>query len=105
VLDISYKKPKDFGGSVSVGLLGGAFSIEGTNKNRRATYLLGVRQKTTRYLLNSLDTRGEYCSSFIDIQTYLTYNLSTDWEIAFLGNYSRNRSSVIPEDREPLTRS
>lgn len=100
VLDISYKKPKDFGGSVSAGLLGGAFSIEGTNKNRRATYLLGVRQKTTRYLLNSLDTRGEYRPSFIDIQTYLTYNLSTDWEIAFLGNYSRNRYSVIPEDRE-----
>lgn len=100
VLDISYKKPKDFGGSVSAGLLGSSLSLEGTNKNRRASYLLGVRRKSTRYLLNTLDTQGEYFPSFTDLQAYITYDISTDWELSFLGNYSRNHYNVTPESRE-----
>ncbi len=100
VLDINYKKPRDFGGSVSAGLLGGSVSLEGTNKNRRASYLLGVRQKSSRYVLNSLDTQGDYLPSFTDIQAYITYDINTDWEIAFLGNYSRNKFSLVPESRE-----
>jgi hypothetical protein len=100
VLDITYKKPRDFGGSVSAGLLGEAISLEGTSKSRRTTYLLGVRHKTNKYLLSSLDTKGEYQPSFVDVQTYITYDLSTAWEIGFLGNYSRNKYSLVPEDRE-----
>jgi hypothetical protein len=45
VLDIQYKKPTQFGGSVSLSLLGGSFQIEGASKNKKLNYLLGVRQK------------------------------------------------------------
>ncbi len=100
VLDITYKRPKDFAGTVSAGLLNQSLSIEGTNKNRRLSYLLGARQKSTKYVLGSLDTDGDYQPSFTDLQTFITYDITTDWEISFLGNYNRNKYLVIPESRE-----
>lgn len=100
VLDIKYKKPKDFAGSFSAGLLGTSLSLEGTNKNRRLSYLLGFRQKSTRYLLGTLDVDGDYQPSFYDVQTFITYDLNTDWEISFLGNLNSNKYTVIPQSRE-----
>ncbi len=100
VLDIKYKKPKNFGGSVAAGLLGSSINIEGTNKNRRLSYLFGVRQKSTRYVLGTLDVDGDYQPSFYDVQTYLTYDINTDWEISFLGNLNINNYIVIPQSRE-----
>lgn len=100
VLDIKYKKPKNFGGSVAAGLLGSSINIEGTNKNRRFTYLFGLRQKSTRYVLGTLDVDGDYQPSFYDVQTYMTYDINTDWEISFLGNLNINNYIVIPQSRE-----
>lgn len=100
VLDIKYKKPKNFGGSVAAGLLGSSVNIEGTNKNRRLSYLFGVRQKSTRYVLGTLDVDGDYQPSFYDIQTYLSYDLNTDWELSFLGNLNINNYIVVPQSRE-----
>lgn len=100
VLDIKYKKPKNFGGSVAAGLLGSSINIEGTNKSRRFTYLFGLRQKSTRYVLGTLDVDGDYQPSFYDFQTYMTYDVNTDWEISFLGNLNINNYIVIPQSRE-----
>ena len=100
VLDIKYKKPKNFGGSVAAGLLGSSINIEGTNKSRRFTYLFGLRQKSTRYVLGTLDVDGDYQPSFYDVQTYMTYDINTDWEISFLGNLNINNYIVIPQSRE-----
>jgi hypothetical protein len=100
VLDIKYKKPKDFAGTASIGLLGNSVSFEGTNKNRRLSYLFGFRQKSTRYLLGSLDVDGDYQPNFYDVQTFISYDLSTNWEVSFLGNYNLNNYIVIPQSRE-----
>lgn len=100
VLDIKYKKPKNFGGSVSAGLLGSSINLEGTNKSRRFTYLFGLRQKSTRYVLGTLDVDGDYQPSFYDVQTFMTYDINTDWEISFLGNLNINNYIVIPQSRE-----
>src|SRR6185503_9579246 len=43
VLDIQYKKPKSFGGSAYIGLLEQGFHVEGSTKNDRFSFLLGVR--------------------------------------------------------------
>ncbi|MCD4680818.1 MAG: TonB-dependent receptor, partial [Bacteroidales bacterium] len=100
VLDIKYKKPSELAGSVSLSLLGASFHIEGTAAKERLTYLLGVRHKTNQYVLNSLETKGDYKPSFTDIQTLVTYGLSKKLEISFLGNYARNSYKLIPSDRE-----
>lgn len=97
VLDITYKKPERFEGSAAVSLLGGSAYVGFSTKHFSMTN--GVRYKTNRYLLGSLETKGEYDPSFVDYQTYLTYSPSKRWEIGFIGNISQNHYNFKPEDR------
>ena len=99
VLDIRYKKPKKLAGSVALSLLGGSAHLEGTAFSKKMTHISAVRYKTSKYLLNSLDEQGEYNPEFLDFQTYMTFSLSEKSEIAFLGNYSQNSYTFVPEDR------
>ena len=97
VLDITYKKPERFEGTASVSLLGGnAYVGFATEK---FSIINGVRYKTNRYLLGSLETKGEYDPNYVDYQTYLTYAPSKRWEIGFIGNFSQNSYQFQPEDR------
>ncbi len=100
VLDVQYRRPRKFAGTVSGSLLGGNIHLEGATKNYRLTWLIGARYKTTKYLLGGLNTKGNYKPSFGDIQAYVTYDLTTNWELDFLGNYASNVYQVIPENRE-----
>lgn len=104
VLDIKYKRPEEFAGSVSASFLGASAHIEGSKKlganaYNKFRYLLGARYKTTRYLLGSLDVTGEYTPDFADVQTYLTYDISKDFQIGLLGNYNTSTFNFIPEER------
>jgi len=100
VLDITYKRPKEFGGSVTASLLGGAMHLEGASKNNRFTFLFGARQRTNKYVLTSLDTKGEYQPRFTDIQALLSYDASDKLTFELLGNYNRNKYTFVPKDRE-----
>jgi len=100
VLDVRYKKPKEFKGSLELGLLGGSFHLEGSDRKHKFTYLLGVRQKSSQYLLKSLETKGEYSPSFTDVQSYLTYKISTRIDIEWITNFAMNRFVFKPVDRE-----
>ncbi len=91
---------RSFAGSSSVSLLGASAHVEGASKTQRFTYLAGYRYKTTSYLLNTLETSGDYKPQFSDLQTLLTYQLSRKLEISFLGNYSSNRYQFVPRTRD-----
>lgn len=99
VLDIRYRKPTKFAGSASASLLGFTGQIEGTIK-QRFTYMIGARQRTTQYLLNSLDTKGNYRPSFTDVQGQFTYDFTEKLSLQILGNYAQNVYRVVPENRE-----
>jgi hypothetical protein len=98
-LDITYKRPREFRGSASVSLLGASAHVEGATPTRRFTYLAGYRYKTTSYLLNTLETSGDYKPQFSDFQTLLTYQLTRTLEVSFLGNYSSSKYRFIPHSR------
>lgn len=100
VLDVKYKEPEEFAGSFSVSLQGASLHIEGASDNYRLTHITGIRFKGNQYVLQSLDTDGSYKPSFIDVQSYLTYDISEKWEIGFLGNIAQNKYNFIPETRE-----
>ncbi|MFI5135902.1 MAG: TonB-dependent receptor plug domain-containing protein, partial [Chitinophagales bacterium] len=99
VLDISYKKPKKFGGSVSASLLGASLALEGSTKNQRLRYLFGARYKTSQYILNSLETTGNYRPDFTDIQGDIQYDFSSKLTLEAIGNYSANTYQFVPEQR------
>lgn len=97
VLDVSYKRPKAFEASASAGLLG-ATAYVGTS-GKKFTQIHGIRYKTSKYLLGSLDTKGEYNPSFFDYQTYQTFRVTPKWDITFLGYISDNNYKFIPQTR------
>ncbi|PKP31743.1 MAG: TonB-dependent receptor [Bacteroidetes bacterium HGW-Bacteroidetes-16] len=100
VLDIKYKRPIEFGGSFSASLLGTELSLGGITPNQRLTYLVGARYKTNSYLLNSLQTKGEYQPEFADIQSLITFKINEKWDLSLLGYYSKNKYKVVPSNRE-----
>ncbi len=100
VMDVQYKSPKQFAGSVSASLLGGSFHLEGRGMKQRLKYLMGYRYKTNQYILKSLDTKGDYKPSFSDFQLFVAYDLTDEWELSLLGNYALNNYNIIPQSRE-----
>ncbi len=98
VLDVSYKKPKTFGGSITASLLGVAAHVEGISKNNRLSYLVGLRQKSNQFLLQAQQTSGAYFPSFTDAQALIHYDINKKWSAEVLGNYARNRFSYVPEE-------
>lgn len=98
VLDIKYKRPKKFEANVSACLLGASAYIGFSTK--KFSWSNGIRYKTNKYLLGTLETKGEYQPNFLDYQTYLTYEPSDRWSIELLGDISENHYNFYPEDRE-----
>jgi hypothetical protein len=104
VLDIKYKRPEKTKGSLSTSLLGASAHIEGSkrlgaNAYNKFRYLIGARYKTSKYILGSLDTKGEYLPTFTDIQAYLTYDISRTLQVGVLGNYNRSIYEFTPTTR------
>ncbi|MGZ4035591.1 MAG: TonB-dependent receptor [Bacteroidia bacterium] len=100
VLDVQYRKPRKSAGTVSGSLLGSNLHLEGASKNYRFTWLFGARYKTNKYLLSKTDSKGDYKPFFADVQLYTTYDLNTNWELDFLGNFASNKYQFVPQDRE-----
>ena len=98
VLDITYRQPKQFEAGVA-GSLMGANAYVGS-RNGRFSQITGFRYKTTKSLLGSMDTDAEYAPTFLDAQTYMTFKLSSKWQINFLGNISSNKFDFTPKTRE-----
>ena len=98
VLDVEYKQPTKYGGSLSASLLGCSGHVEGNVKDK-FTFLLGVRFKSNAYLFKNLDTKGDYKPRFFDTQMLLTYKPVKKLEISLLGNFSINRYLFVPSDR------
>ena len=97
-LDIQYRKPNRWEGNLQASLLGGSAFIGYGNKKFSMSH--GLRYKTNRYLLGSLETKGEYRPNFLDYQTYITYQPNQRWSFDFIGNISENHYNFRPSDRE-----
>ena len=98
VLDITYRRVKGFEASATASLLGASVYLGVGNKKFSMSH--GLRYKTTRYLLSSLETTGEYKPNFLDYQTYISYTPNKRWTVDFIGNISDNHYDFTPEDRE-----
>jgi len=97
VLDIQYKKPKQFGGSAYISLLEQGLHLEGVGASNKFTYLVGVRNKSNKNLLASQETKGNYVPSSSDLQALLTYRFSNRWSAELMGNFSQTKFTLAPE--------
>jgi hypothetical protein len=97
VLDITYREPESFEGSLSLSLLGGSFSIGQASK--KFSQLHGIRYKSNSSLLSSLEDKGEYDPRYFDYQTNMAFRFNQQWKITFLGNIAINNYTFIPATR------
>ena len=100
-LNIQYKEPTELEGSVSAGLLGGAAYAGGRFK--KGSYIFGARHRDSRYLLNSLETKGQYFPTYTDVQGLLNFDLTSrkssyinKTSLSWLIAYGRNRYTTEP---------
>ena len=96
VLDVTYKKPREFAGSLTLSLLGADAHLEGASKNDKFSYLVGARYKNTSLVLNMMDTKGSYRPNFGDFQGLFTYQFNPQWELSLLTYYSKNQYALKP---------
>lgn len=96
-LDITYKEPQAFEGSVSASLMGGSVAIGHSTK--RFSQIHGARYKSNSSLLNTMDTKGEYDPKYFDYQTNLTYKFNKKLKVSLLGNIAINDYKFVPVNR------
>jgi hypothetical protein len=96
VLDIQYKRPRQFGGSAYIGVLEQGFHVEGATRDNKFSYLIGVRNRSNRNLLSSQETQGNYVPSSADLQALFTYQLTARSSLELMGNVSQTKFTLIP---------
>ena len=97
-LDITYRRPSRTEATLTASLLGASAYVGMGNKRFSMSH--GLRYKTNRYLLGSLETKGEYRPNFLDYQTYMSWTPNRRWTVDFIGNISENHYNFKPKDRE-----
>jgi hypothetical protein len=97
VLDIQYKKPRNFGGSAYVGILEQGFHVEGVGAKNKLSYLIGVRNRSNKNLLSRQETQGNYVPSSSDLQALINYQINSKWQAEFLGNISQTKFKLRPQ--------
>lgn len=98
VLDITYKEPEAFEGSLQGSLQGGSLAL-GTHTGK-FSMLHGVRYKRNSSMLGSLESKGEYDPQYFDYQTLMTLAPSSKLKVQVLGNIALNDYRFTPKDRE-----
>lgn len=97
VLDITYRRPKGWEGTIQGSLLGA--NIYAGYGNKRFSFSNGLRYKTNQYMLGSLETTGEYRPKFLDYQAYLSWSPTLNWTFDFIGYISKNNFYFAPKNR------
>ena len=111
VLDIRYKRPTRLESRLNMSLLGASAYVGWGDSTQ--SHMHSIRYKTSRYLLGTLSTQGDYNPNFVDYQTQMTWKVGDRreakgerreakgerreaWEITLLGNLSRNTYEFAP---------
>lgn len=100
VLNVDYRKPTQFGGTVEASLLGASASLDFASKTGAFSGVVGLRYKRAAYMLSTLETKGEYNPTYSDIQASFGYDFSSRFSVRFLGTYAFNRYELAPTNRK-----
>lgn len=100
VLDITYRKPTKFQAIINASLLGGSATFDYVSKSQKFSGITSMRYRDNSLLVNSQETQTNYRPRFTDIQQTFNYNITSKWQMSFLGNISQNRYDYAPQARQ-----
>ena len=99
VLDISYRKPTEFGAKIEASLLGGSITLENVYLENRLSAIIGLRYRDNSLFVNSKQIETNFKPRFTDVQSFVSFKHSENLTFNFLGNFSLNNY-----DYQPVTR-
>ncbi len=102
VLDITYRKPQQFGLRVEASLLGGSLTFENVSLHNKLSAIIGVRYRDNSLFVNSKDIEANFKPNFTDVQTYTSYQFNEKFNLDFLGTFSLNNYDYIPVSRRTV---
>ncbi|MCT4614401.1 MAG: TonB-dependent receptor plug domain-containing protein [Marinifilaceae bacterium] len=100
VLDVRYSKHEENKAWASASLLGADAGFAHNLFNNKLYIITGIRYQTTKYLLNSLDTKADYTPDYRDIQSYSSYKLNRNWELNLWLSVNNNKYKFEPKERQ-----
>jgi hypothetical protein len=99
VLDITYRKPTEMATSVDLSLLGASVTFETPLIDKKLTTISSFRYRDNSLFVNSKQIETNFRPTFIDFQTYLSYEVTDKLQVNFLGNFSSNNYNYKPISR------
>lgn len=96
VLDIKYRDPTKFGGSVNLGLMQNSMHLEGRSKDEAFSFLFGSRYMSNRLLLQSTDTKANYTPYYIDVQSLATIKTGDKSKLSLFFTLANNIFEFVP---------
>lgn len=99
VLDITYRTPKEYHGSLTASFLGASMHIEDAI-GKRFNYMVATRYQNKGYLLNALPTQGAYNPRYFDVQLLTNFAIKENLIWSVLGHFSSNDYIFAPQTQE-----
>ncbi|PIE84710.1 MAG: hypothetical protein CSA07_01225 [Bacteroidia bacterium] len=99
-LTIGYRQPRGYRAKLDLSLLESRLLLEGGEKDGQWSGMVGLRYKSTRLLLNTQDTKGDYRPNFMDLQVKGTWAPRGDMQLELLSGYMRNEYQFRPTRKE-----
>lgn len=99
VLEIRYREPRGFRASASVGMMNSSAHLEGVGAGGRLSYIGGIRYRSNRLLLGTLETTGSYQPLLYDLQLAARYSLTPSLSLSLLAIRNVNDYTFLPQSR------
>ncbi|MFA9290454.1 MAG: TonB-dependent receptor plug domain-containing protein [Solirubrobacteraceae bacterium] len=100
VLSVNYRNPLKNEFNIEASLLGLQTSGGYVSKNKKLTYLGGVRFNDRTLILNTFSKDTEFNPIYIDYQSKIQYNLNSKWNFSLITSLSDNKISIKPQTKE-----
>ena len=100
-LEVDFRRPEagEFDGSASLSLLDATTTLAGSAMKGRLGWVTGFRKARARSLFSTQELKGDYQPDFTDIQTFLSYRLTSTVELEALGIWADHLFRLEPSNR------
>lgn len=99
VLNVNYREVEDEKIQFDASFLDANLTFEGRADSVGFSYLVGARYKNTSFLLDSLDSSGEYKPIFYDVQSLLRYTIRPKLSVSYWLYGANNQYTFVPDTR------
>lgn len=99
-LNIYYKQPTKFELAGEASLIGGRLSTGFATNDQRLSAMISGRYRNTNLILNTMNEDTDFNPRYMDLQSFINYQINDKWKVSFLGIYSKNDYEMVPKRKD-----